>query len=111
MLLVFGLLLGLTALLLAARERRSYRARDEADDLFIYSRARLIRRLVGLAVLAGVGVTLAVWDVAPPGDPGTASVLLALLLIEVLALIVIAVLDLRETSSTARFAGPDRRDR
>lgn len=102
MLLIFGVLVALGAIALGARELRGYRARDDAGDLFVYTRRRLVRRLVGLTVLVGVGATLAVWDVAPPGDPGTASLLLGLLLIEILALVIVAALDLRETSTTAR---------
>lgn len=102
MLLVFGALLAVAAVPLAAREIRAYRRRDDTGDLFIYSRARLVRRVTGAVILAGAGATLLVWDVAPPGDPGTASVLFGALLAEVAALIVIALLDLRETSSTAR---------
>lgn len=103
MLLVFGFVVALAAIALAARELRSYRTRDDGGDLFIYSRKRLVRRLIGLGVLAATGATLSIWEIAPPGDPGAASLFLGLLLLEIVSLVVIAVLDLRETSSTARI--------
>ena len=98
-----GALLAIGAIPLAIREVGAYRRRDDTDDLFRYTRRRLIRRVTGLVILAGVGATLAIWELAPPADPGSASMLLGLLLVEVVALVVIAVLDMRETSTTARF--------
>jgi hypothetical protein len=103
MLVVFGALLAVAAVPLALREISGYRHRDDRDDLFVYSRARLVRRVTGMVVLAAAGVTLLIWDLAPPDDPGTASLLLGLVLIEVVALVVIAILDMRETSRTARI--------
>lgn len=107
MLVAFAALLALGAVVMAFRELRAYRHRDQRDDLFRYSRRRLIRRLAGMIVLAGVAATLVVWELAPPDTPGAASVFVTLLMVEVAALVVIAVLDLRETSSTARFTKVD----
>lgn len=104
MIAVFAALLAIASVPLAIREIRAYRRRDDlADDLFVYSRRRLVRRLFGLGVLAGVGATLLVWELATPSDARAASILMMVLLAEILALIVIGVLDLRETSRTARF--------
>jgi len=114
MLVVVGAILALAAVPLAMRELGAYRTRDRSEqaafgaiknatsDLFIYSRRRLVRRLTGIAVLSALGVVLVVWELAPPSSPSGATVLLGLLLTGVVALVLIAILDLRETSTTAK---------
>lgn len=103
-LLLPGILWGV-AFALGRRELRQYRAvRDIGYDLFTYSKGRLIRRLTGVALLAALGGTLFVFGVAPPGTPRGATIYMALIVSEVLALIVLPLFDLWETARTARPA-------
>ena len=93
---------------LGRREWRLYRApATDGTDLFVYSRGRLVRRMIGLVALAAIGVTLAVIELAA----ASAAVVTgcgALLVAELLVLVVVPVLDLRET---ARTAHPERLER
>jgi hypothetical protein len=88
---------------LARRELRQYRAAAEiGSDLFAYGKGRLVRRMIGVGVLALLGGTLAALDIAPARTAARASVYLTLLLAEVILLVGLAVLDLWETARTAR---------
>jgi hypothetical protein len=89
---------------LARRELRLYReAAEDGDDLFVYSRARLRRRMIGLGALAAIAVTLAVLELgASATAPEIATVCGVLLGVEVLVLFAVPILDLRETARTAR---------
>ncbi|HUH02238.1 MAG TPA: hypothetical protein VML75_09585 [Kofleriaceae bacterium] len=92
---------------LAHREIRLYRgtraiAGDLVDalgaDLFEYTRWRLLRRLTGVIVLLATAVTLAALELAPATSITGAQLYLALLTTEALTLIILALLDLRETA-------------
>ncbi len=90
------------AALLARHQLRSYRlakavGKDESD-FFRYSRRRLIIRLLGTAILAATGITLAVWELAAPRSADGAQRLVVILTAEVATLVVVALLDLRETA-------------
>jgi hypothetical protein len=104
---VFGvalpLVLATLAVLFGRRELRLYRAaRDGDSDLFVYSRGRLWRRLTGLAVLVSTGVTLAAMEFLPASTARGASIYLALIAAQVVALFVLPIVDLIETARTAR---------
>jgi predicted permease len=92
---------------LARRELRQYQASNAADgdgdgdDLFVYSRARLRRRMIGLGALAAIGVTLAVMELGA-SSAEIVTVCGALLATALLVLLVVPILDLRETARTAR---------
>jgi hypothetical protein len=93
------------AALVARREQLAYhRQKDEADDVFVYSPARLRRRQVGAALLALVGATLFLWEMLPPETAGRAATFVTALLAEVVLLVVVAVLDLLETARHHRAA-------
>jgi hypothetical protein len=109
------------ALWLAHRERASYRSHRDDNDagFFVYTPRRLRRRLTGAAVLAAVGVTLALWDLARPETAERATLIVVALLVEVLLLVGIAVADFIETARRSAApptvprapADPDRRTR
>jgi len=106
------------AFLMGRHELRLYRnSRESGWDLFAYSKGRLWRRMTGVGLLAGVGLTLAALEVLPASTSWGASLYLALLCTEVLGLLVLPLVDLWETSRTAkpkdlmRQADPDRRTR
>lgn len=112
------IVLGTLAFLLGRRELASYRERNEfGSDLFQYTRARLIRRMTGLGVLALTGLTFAAMELIGPKTPRAAAIYLALLATEVAAMVILPLLDLHETRRTAdssdltRQADPDRRTR
>ena len=95
--------IGAISLLLARRELGIYRARKAADsDVFVYSKWRLARRLTGIAVLASTAITLVAWVLVPPTTAGGASAYITLFMCEVAALFVLAIVDLIETTRTAR---------
>lgn len=100
-----ALLVGV-AIALAVREIRLFRAThaiagDLASalgaDFFEYTRWRLVRRLTGVALLA-TAVTLAALELAPATGLAGAQLYIALLTTEALALIIVGLLDLRETA-------------
>jgi hypothetical protein len=92
----------LLAALLGAHELRAYRSRrGEERDLFAYTHRRLVYRLTGVAALLAFGATLAIWEMVPPRSPGAAVIYLLLFALEVVALLLIAMLDMRETRRTA----------
>ena len=106
------------ALVIAKRELGLYREHAEfGTDLFAYSKWRLARRLTGVLVMIALGATLMAYELAPASSPRGASIYLGVLVGEVLALVVLPVLDLWETVHTAdpedltRQADPDRRTR
>lgn len=93
----------LLALGLARREWRLYRLSNEiGSDLFVYSRWRLVRRLGGVIVLVGLAATFAALGAWPPHDARAANTYLGLIVGEIAVLVVFSVLDLLETSRTAR---------
>jgi hypothetical protein len=97
-----SLLIGL-AYGLGRREWKQYRAAAEiGSDLFVYTRGRLIRRMTGVGMLAALGVTLAMFGLAPPRSPAAASLYLGLFVGETIALLVLPIVDLVETGRTAR---------
>jgi hypothetical protein len=100
----------LTALWLGLRESRLFLCRKELDaDVFVYTRRRLIRRLVGLAALGGVGVSLFLW--LRPGGIRTQDDLAlfgATLATLVAVLVAVPVLDVRETAHWCKRSLPRR---
>ena len=91
------------AVLLARREWRQYRAVARiGHDLFVYSKGRLVRRLIGCLLLAALGVTLFAFGVIPPSTPAGVSTYMALMLSLLLVLLVLPLVDLWETARTAR---------
>lgn len=101
-----ALLVGV-AIALAVREIRLFRAThaiagDLASalgaDFFEYTRWRLVRRLTGVALLLATAVTLAALELAPATGLAGAQLYIALLTTEALALIIVGLLDLRETA-------------
>jgi hypothetical protein len=91
------------AYLLARRELRQYRAAAEiGSDLFVYSRGRLVRRLIGVGLLVLLGGTLAALGLWPAATAAGLSLYLAALATEVLCLVVLPLVDLWETARTAR---------
>lgn len=100
---VLPILLVTVAVSLGRREWRQYKAAAEiGSDLFVYTRGRLARRMTGVGFLVALAVTLALFGLIPPRTPGAASLWLAAILGEVLALIVLPIFDLLETNRTAR---------
>ena len=88
---------------LARREWRAYRRPDDiGTDLFVYSRGRLIRRMLGVGLLVALGATLAALGWLPARSPRGLSIYMALLAVELAGLIVVPLLDLWETARTAR---------
>jgi hypothetical protein len=97
-----ALLLGL-AYVLARREWKQYRAAGEiGSDLFVYGRGRLVRRLIGIGVLAALGLTLFTMGIVPPSSPKGATVYLGVIVGEVALLVILPIVDLVETGRTAR---------
>jgi hypothetical protein len=86
-------LLGLT-IFLALREWRLYRAPDMAErDLFPATRARLVRRWTGSAILFALAITLASMGRWPPDTAPAAARYLNLLAAEVVLLFGVFLLD------------------
>lgn len=115
---VFPIVLCAIAWFLGRRELALYREADEyGHDLFVYSKGRLYRRMTGVAVLVLLGGTLLAMEMFPASSGRGISIYLALILTEVAALVVLPLLDLRETARTAvpedltRQAETDRRTR
>ena len=97
-----ALLIGL-AYVLARREWKQYRAAGEiGSDLFVYGKGRLIRRMIGIGVLGGLGVTLFLMGLLPPSSPKGATVYLSVIVGEVALLVILPIVDLIETGRTAR---------
>jgi hypothetical protein len=91
------------AALLGRRELRLYRASGEiGTDLFVYTRARLWRRMTGVGVLAALGATLLAFELVGASSPSGLSLYMALLITEVVVLMVLPIFDLWETARTAR---------
>lgn len=91
------------AALLARREIGLYRLRRDAeDDLFVYSKWRLARRLTGVFVLALTACTLVAWELFPPTTATGASVFMTVFLTEVAALVILPIFDLVDTTRSAR---------
>jgi hypothetical protein len=95
-------LIGL-AYVLGRRELRQYRLSGSiGSDLFVYSRGRLIRRLTGVGMLVALAVTLALLGFLRPAAPRGASLWLAVILGEVIAILLLPIFDLIETARSAR---------
>ena len=91
------------AVFIARRERRLYRhSKDAGWDLFLYSKGRLWRRMAGVGVLLATAGTLAAVELFPATTSAGASAYLVLLLVEVLALLILPLIDLWETARTAK---------
>jgi hypothetical protein len=76
-------------------------ADGDGDDLFVYSRGRLRRRMIGLGALAAIGLTLAVLELGAT-SPEIVMTCGALLATELVVLLVVPILDMRETARTAQ---------
>jgi hypothetical protein len=97
-----ALLLGLSYVL-ARREWKQYRAANEiGSDLFVYGKGRLVRRLIGIGVLAALGFTLFAMGLLPPSSPRGATVYLSVIVGEVALLVILPIVDLIETGRSAR---------
>lgn len=110
--------LWIAAYLLARRETNAYAERGSGDtDVFVYSKRRYVRRMLGVGILVCTGMTLMAWELVGASTAGGAMIYMGLLGVEVAALVVLPVLDLRETTRTAapedltRQAGRGRRKR
>ena len=90
------------AYVLARREWHSYRSSAETGDLFVYGRGRLVRRLVGVGVLAALALTLTALDILPARTPRGAHTYLGLFAAEIGTLVALALWDLWETGRTAQ---------
>ena len=94
-------LLVMVALVVGVREWHLYREqRGEVNDLFVYTAARLRRRMIGLvllAVLAGLIATYESFGETPRG----VVIYMCCITGVIGGLIVIAVLDARETAQAA----------
>jgi hypothetical protein len=97
-----ALLLG-AAYVLGRREWLQYRAAAEiGSDLFVYGKGRLVRRMIGVGMLAALGLTLFAIGMLPPSSPRGASIYLGVLIGELVLLVVLPIVDLIETGRTAR---------
>ena len=105
------------AIVIGRRELALYREQTIGDDLFLYSKWRLLRRLTGVAIMVALGATLMAYQLLPPKTSFGTSVYLGALVAEVIALVLLPIFDLAETMRTAdpedltRQADPDRRTR
>ena len=105
--LVLAVLLVACAGLIGHAQVRAFRDANAVDserkDLFTFTRRRLLIRLAGAAAIAAIGVTLMVWELAAPLSAQNAQRVITVLIGEVVLLLVVAGLDLRETARTSRF--------
>jgi hypothetical protein len=97
-----AVLLVLAALLLRRELRLYRRSAAIGNDLFVYSRWRLLRRLGGIAALVLMAVTFVALGVLPPRSATGASAYLGAILGELAVLVVVPIWDLVETARTAR---------
>ncbi len=106
---LFPIILWSLSVMLVRREFELYRVQEDfGTDLFLYTKGRLIRRLTGVVVIVALGATLMAMELYPAGSGAGASIYLALLLSEMLALVVIPLLDMWETTRTANSIDPTR---
>gem|GEM_PF-4183416 len=109
--LVLPVVLVTISIWMGTRELRVYReSPDFGSDLFVYSKGRLWRRLAGCVLLALTGLTLSAIELFPARSVSGVSIYLMLLCAEVVALIVLPLVDLWETARTARPGDPTRAD-
>jgi hypothetical protein len=100
---VFPIVLWGIAWMIGRREMMLYQAaHDHGDDLFVYTKGRLYRRMTGVGVLVALGLTLLLMELWPASSGRGISLYFAIIMTEVAALIALPILDLRETSRTAR---------
>jgi len=91
------------AYLIARNELGVYQHGKAAGwDVFVYSKGRLWRRMIGVGFLVATAVTLAAHELFPASTPQGASIYLVLFSVEVLALLVLPIVDLWETGRTAK---------
>ena len=98
-----SLILG-CAYALGRRELRLYRTSHKKNDqdVFVYTRGRLSRRMTGVSILVSLALTLCALGFFPPSTPRGATTYIWLFVADLAALFVVPIWDLWETARTAR---------